>query len=125
MEYVIENQPNFIEKFFNFFVSKNSKNKEFSANDAYLQAKYGKVESKEERYENFINELNALITFKCQSNAFHCTIVMPQELVVEYLDEVISKYTEMGFDIINMKDIVHKLNSTILFLSWDNCLNSK
>lgn len=125
MEYIIDNQPNFFEKFLNILVSKKSKSKEFSANDAYLQAKYGKVESKEERFENFISELNALITFKCQSNAFHCTIVMPQELVAEYLDRVISKYTEMGFEIINMKDIVDKLDSTILFLSWENCTDCK
>ena len=93
-----------------------------SASDAYLQAKYGNVKTKEERYTDFIEELNSLIMFKCQNGEFFCTIEMPIELVDDYLNDTIEKYAQLGYKLFDMRTVVDTLDRCVLFICWEKII---
>lgn len=116
-----EEELTFWDKFKKMFMSPISKEpKNISANDAFLKTKYGKVESKEERYKNLISAINEEISQKCNMGEYCCIAKVPSDLEEEYLEKLTSEYKDKGFDVIDMREFIKRLNKTILFISWYN-----
>ena len=100
---------------------KTSGKTKLSANEAYLKTRYGKIETKEERYKSFLERLNKEILFKCQVNEYFCAMEVPSELADEYMEQIISEYKDGGYSIVDMRTVIKDLNAPIIFVSWSVC----
>lgn len=94
--------------------------KTLTAQEAYLFATYGAVETKEERLKIFYDDLNALIYNKSQSKQYCCAIEIPDELDAEFEDTIKSKYEKLGFTVVDLNKAVEKIQKNYLFICWDN-----
>ena len=94
--------------------------KYLNAYDAYLMATYGVIESKEKRLETFYEGLEDLIHAKAQSGQYCCATEIPTELVKDYLKEIIKKYSDMGYTVIDLSDKIGDVKGQYLFITWGN-----
>lgn len=113
-----ENNASFLKDFMKW-LAPNKPPKELKAKDAYLQAKYNRIESKEDWYKKLMNNINELIISSCQINKYYCTIEFPLELVNDYLLETIEKLSNDGYTVIDMREHT-KMEHCVLFITWNN-----
>lgn len=119
MENKVNKEKSFIESFKNWITPIKPKT-EISANEAYLQARYNKIESKEERYNKFLDNTNKLILECCQVSRYCCTVEMEKELLDEYMDKFISYFANKGYSIIDMREVIPNLEKGYIFICWAN-----
>lgn len=89
-----------------------------NAKEAYLRAKYQRIQTEEERLKEFKSELDRLITIKCDS-CICCCVVELEEDLSKYLDDIIKEYREMDYTVINLREKLEGVHKNYIFLCWD------
>lgn len=90
-----------------------------SAKDAYLKSKYNRVESDEARLKNFKENLEALISAKCEISSYCCVVQVESDLT-KFLEDIITDYRSLGYTVVNLKEIIEGVKSDYLFFTWEN-----
>lgn len=93
-------------------------NPRLNAKDAYLKAKYQRIQTEEERLNEFKFNLDTLISIKCDSCTCCCVVELEEDLS-KHLNDIIKEYRELGYTVINLKDEVEDIDNNCLFLCWD------
>lgn len=93
-------------------------NPRLNAKEAYLRTKYQRIQTDEERLQEFKFNLDTLISIKCDTNTCCCVVELEEDLS-KYLDEVIKEYQDMGYTVLNLKDEVENINKNYIFICWD------
>lgn len=107
--------------FMSKFISSFKKNETvFTANNVYLNTRYGRIETEEERLKKLYNRINSLIESKSIQGEFCCAIDVPKELAAKSTNDIIEYYKNKGFTVVNMKDVIEGIDKTFLFITWAN-----
>lgn len=93
-------------------------NPRLNAKDAYLKAKYQRIQTEEERLKEFKSDLDMLISIKCDSCTCCCVVELEEDLS-KYLDEIIKEYQDMDYTVINLKEQIDGIHKNYLFFCWD------
>lgn len=124
MEIKKKENNDLVEKFLNW-LRPNKPKLEISASEAYLQARYNKVESKEERYNKLLKMTNQLIMECCQTNRYYCTVEMEKELLDEFMGQFLKYFSDKGYAIVDMRKVIPNLENGYIFISWANFQNKE
>lgn len=89
-----------------------------NAKEAYLKAKYQRIQTEEERLKGFKSDLDMLISIKCDSCTCCCVVELEEDLS-KYLDEIIKEYQDMDYTVINLKEQIDGIHKNYLFFCWD------
>ena len=90
-----------------------------NAKDAYLKSKYNRIEDDNTRLKNFKDDLNALIEAKCQISTY-CCVVQVEDDLKKFIDDIVQEYKNLGYTVVNLKDVIEGVVSDYLFFTWEN-----
>jgi hypothetical protein len=119
------------ENFFQKLTSKLVPVNKIDGYDAYLLAKYGKVETPEDRLKRFYEDTDSLIKGKASMGEWCCSVEIPIELISNYKDDIINNYQSKKFFVLvitnetihtNEKNNKEDIKGTYLFFCWDSLI---
>ena len=94
--------------------------KNLDAYGAYLLSRYGLIESKDKRLSEFYTNLDNLISAKANASQYCCATEIPDELVNDFLKEIISSYEKKGFTVVDLAGKLENVQRHYIFITWDN-----
>lgn len=83
-----------------------------------LKAKYQRIQTEDERLNEFKFNLDTLISIKCDTCTCCCVVELEEDLS-KHLDDIINEYRDLGYTVLNLKDEVEDIDKNYLFLCWD------
>lgn len=90
-----------------------------TAKDAYLKAKYNRIEDDETRLKIFKENLESLIAAKCEMCSY-CCVVQVEEDLQKYTNDIINEYKNLGYTVVNLKEVIEGVKSNFIFFTWEN-----
>lgn len=102
------------------------KEKELSANEAYMRTKYGAYKTIAQRIKDIQNDINYKIKSKISMAGANNTIFSSYFCIIEidddmkdYVNEIFKPFKERGFKIITLSDKIEELHDELVFImSW-------
>ena len=110
-----------------WFKSIDTKEKAFTAEEAYFKTKYGVYRTVEQRIKDNQKNIMDLIKSKVSPtsyksdtkfSSFYCVVDLDDEMK-PYVDDIFKPFIDNGFNVINLSEKVDEINDELVYLvSW-------
>lgn len=92
--------------------------KKLDAKEAYLLTHYCRIVSEDNRLKEFKDKIDALISAKCTVDSYCCVMQVPDDLL-KFIGDIINEYRELGYTVVNLKEVIEDVDCDYLFFCWD------